>query len=105
MYTPEQLFHIDVLAMVMMALVGFVALCVASFSSRYLKGDRKYGAFYRHLMLMVLSVFTMASADNLFLMLGSWALSNLFLVRLMLHKKEWEAARQSSILALKNFGL
>lgn len=101
----ERLFHIDNLSFVMMALVGFVALCVASFSSRYLKGDRKQTAFYGNLLAMVLAVFVMVSADHLALLLGAWAISNLFLVRLMLHKKEWEAARQSSLLALRNFSL
>lgn len=104
MLSLGQLLNIDNLSLIMMALVGFVALCVASFSTRYLKGDRKQQAFYGNLALMVSSVFIMVSADHLLLMLASWALSNLFLVRLMLHKKEWEAARQSSLLALKNFG-
>ena len=105
MLIPAQLLHIDNLTLVMMALVGFVALCVTSFSSRYLKGDRKQRAFYGNLTAMVLSVFVLVSADHLLLMLGSWGASNIFLVRLMLHKKEWNAARQSSLLALKNFGL
>lgn len=97
--------HIDNLSLVMMGLVGFVAICVASFSSRYLKGDRKQKAFYGNLFAMVLSVFIMVSTDHLLLMLGSWAASNIFLIRLMLHKKEWNAAKQSSLLALKNFSL
>ncbi|GAB4162170.1 MAG: proton-conducting transporter membrane subunit [Rickettsiaceae bacterium] len=105
MLIPEQLIHIDNLSLVMTGLVGFVALCVASFSSRYLKGDRKQTAFYGNLVAMVLAVFVMVSADHMLLMLGSWAVSNIFLARLMLHKKEWEAARQSSLLAFKNFGL
>ncbi len=105
MLSPVPFLHIDNLSLVMMGLVGFVAICVASFSSRYLKGDRKQKVFYGHLFAMVLSVFIIVSADHLLLMLGSWAASNIFLVRLMLHKKEWRAARQSSLLALKHFGL
>ncbi|MGM0440401.1 MAG: proton-conducting transporter membrane subunit [Chlamydiota bacterium] len=97
--------HIDNLSLVMMGLVGFVTLCVTPFSSRYLKGDRKQSAFYGNLMAMVFSVFILVSADHLLLMIGSWITSNIFLVRMMLHKKEWNAARQSSLLALKNFGL
>ena len=99
----EQLLNVDNLSLVMIGLVSFVALCVASFSSRYLKGDRKQSNFYRNLGAMVLSVFVMVSADHLLLMLGSWAASNIFLVRLMCHKKEWNAAKQSSLLAFKNF--
>ena len=35
------LFHLDTLALIMLALVGFVALNVAIFSTKYLKGDRE----------------------------------------------------------------
>lgn len=105
MITQEPLLHIDNLSLVMMGLVGFVALCVSSFSYRYLKGDRKQLAFYRNLLAMVLCVFVMVSANHLLLLLGSLIASNFFLVCLMRHKKEWNAAKQSSMLALKNFGL
>jgi len=101
----SHLLHIDNLSLVMMALVSFVALCVASFSSRYLHGDRKQRAFYINLSIMLFSVFVMVSADHLLLFLIAWSASNILLVRLMLHKKEWEQARQSCLLALKNFGL
>jgi len=89
----------------MITLVGFVAACVTSFSSRYLKGDRKQRAFNVNLAAMVLSVFIMVCTNHLFIMLGSWAASYFFLVQLMLHKKEWSAARKSSLLAAQNFGL
>ncbi|MHA7840630.1 MAG: proton-conducting transporter transmembrane domain-containing protein [Gammaproteobacteria bacterium] len=101
----EQLLCVDNLSLVMMGLVSFVALCVISFSSRYLKGDRKQTVFYGNVVAMVLMVFVMVSADHLLLMLSAWAMSNIFLVRLMLHKKNWEAARQSAILAFKNFAI
>ncbi len=101
----NQYFHIDNLSLVMIGLVGIVTLSVASFASRYLKGDRKQKNFYYKLITLLLSVSIMVSADHLLLMLLSWCISNIILVRLMLHKKEWEAARQSSILAFKNFCL
>lgn len=105
MITLKQLLNFDNLSFVMMGLICFVTICLISFSSRYLKGDRKQAAFYRNLAVMVLSVLVMVNADHLLLLLGSWVMSNIFLVRLMLHKKEWNAAKQSSLLALKNFGL
>ena len=97
--------HVDRLSLLMMGLVSFVVLCVALFSSRYLKGDRKQRAFYGSLIALVLSVFVLVSADHLLLMLSSWLASSTFLALLMLHKKEWNAAKQSSLLAFKNFGL
>lgn len=89
----------------MALLVGFVFLCVASFSANYLRGDKKQSSFYINLIALVSSIFVMISTDHILLLLGTLATSNLFLTRLMLHKHEWEAARQSSRLALKNFGL
>lgn len=103
MPSAETLFYIDNLSLIMMTLVGFVSLNIAVFSSRYLRGDRKQGRFYLNLAALVAAIFIMVSAAHLLLLLISWALSNYLLTRLMLHKREWEAARQSSILALKNF--
>jgi len=41
----------------------------------------------------------MVLADNLFLFWGGWSLSNVVLVLLMVHKKEWRAAKNSGLLA------
>lgn len=99
------LFHLDTLALIMLALVGFVALNVAIFSAKYLKGDRAQGAFFLRLTLLVLAVFIMVSADHLMLFLGAWGLANYLLTRLMIHKYNWQAARESGKLALRNFGI
>lgn len=96
-------FHADKLSLVLIALVAFVAISIGSFSVRYLKGDRRQKAFFLNLIIMVASVSIMVCADNILLLLSSWAISNFLLARLMLHKGEWKAARQSSNLALKNF--
>ena len=105
MLNTHTILHIDNLSLVMMGLVGFVALCVISFSYRYLDGDTKQPSFYRNLIGMVLAVYLMVSADHIILMLGSWVASNLFLSRLMRHKKQWRAAKQSYFIALMNFGV
>lgn len=99
------LFHVDALSMVITALVAFVALSIGSFSIRYLKGDRKQRHFFMNLVALVSVVFLMVSSDHIFLLLAFWGVSNYLLTRLMLHKQQWEAARQSSILALKNFAV
>lgn len=98
-------FHADKLSLILIGLVTFVTLSVGSFSVRYLKGDRRQKGFFLNLAALVIAVFLMVCADNIFLLLASWTMSNILLARLMLHKGEWKAAKQSSVLALKNFAL
>ena len=99
------LFHVDRLALIMGALILFVSLCVGCFSWRYLNGDTAQRRFYLLLSMLVVSVMILVSADNLLLFLGAWAISNLLLVQLMIHKSSWKAARESGRLAFKNYAL
>ena len=99
----SNLFHVDQLAMVMLVMVGFIGLCVGIFSSHYLKGDTKYRDFYVTLSLLIISVFMMVCTDHILLFLLTWGMSNMLLVKLMIHKSSWRAAYQSGILAGKNF--
>lgn len=99
------LFNFDALAVVMVALVIFVGLTVAGFATRYLRGDSRYNRFFAELAITVGSVIVMVSADNLVLMLMAWGASNLLLVKLMVHKSVWNAARHSGRLAARNFAL
>ena len=103
--TRNPIFHLDSLAMIMITLVAFIGLCVGSFAYRYLKGDTQYRAFFGQLGLMVLSVMVMASADHLAVLLAAWCLSNLFLVRLMIHKPGWKAAENAGMLAAKHYAV
>ena len=105
MLSIEQFFYIDNLSIIMMCLIGFITVSISSFSVRYLNGNRKQKAFYFNLAALVTFVFILVNTDHIFLLLASWTISNFFLSRLMLHKHKWEAAKQSSILAIKNFGL
>jgi len=97
------LFHIDALAIVMVVMLAFIGVCVGSFAYRYMQGDTKYRAFFVQLSLLVISVTAMVSADHLAMLLGAWCLSNILLVRLMIHKASWKAARASGTLATKNY--
>lgn len=99
------MFNADRLSLVVLALIFFVAIIVASYAIRYLKGDRRQKAFFINLLALALSVSVMVCADHILLFLLSWAVSNALLARLMLHKKVWQAAKQSSLMALKNFAL
>ncbi len=98
-------FHIDALALILIALVGFISLVVASFARRYLQGDRMYGRFFLVLSALTGSVMVLVSADHLLLFLAAWGLSNALLVVLMVHKASWTAARASGVLAGKTFAL
>ncbi len=96
-------FYIDALAVTMMLLVGFVGLSVALFSRNYLRGDSRYESFFITLLSLILAVFLLVCADNIFVFFLSWAAGNLLLAKLMVHKPGWKAARFSGVLALKNF--
>jgi len=98
-----EIFHFDGLSVVMSGLIGFIGLCVAAFSWRYLKGDHAYGRFFITLGLMVSALFVLVSADHIALFIAAWAMANLMLVRLMVHKQSWRAARESGRLTLKHF--
>lgn len=96
-------FHVDSLSAIMMVLIGFVALVVSIFSSRYMKGNRDKMRFYLNLSFLVFALFVMVCADQVILFLLAWGVANYFLVCLMAHKRLWPAAQASARLALKNF--
>jgi len=102
LYLPDNL---DEFAKIMIVLVVFIGLCVFSFSSRYMRGDKKYHLFCIQLTLLIFSVSITVSTDNLAILFSSWCLSNVTLAFLMIHKASWKAAKNSGILALKNYGL
>lgn len=97
------LFNADPLAAIVIILVGFISLIVALFSVRYMEGDSQYTRFFYLLAFIVISLMCMAAADNLFILLGAWAISNFILVRLMVHKRQWQAAANAGWLASKTF--
>lgn len=97
------LFCIDPLAAILMALVGFIALTVGSFASRYLAGDPQRGPFLRRLAGVAASVMVMVSANHILLLVAGWMMSNLLLMRLMQHTPGWPAADASARLAGRIF--
>lgn len=50
------LLNFDPLAIIMIALVGFIGLTVASFAARYMKGDRQYRSFFVLLASLVAAI-------------------------------------------------
>lgn len=97
------LFYIDGLAKVVIFLIIFIGSVVTLFAKKYLKGDLRYNIFFLTLPLIIASVIITAIANNIFLFLSSWFLSNAILVTMMIHKSHWQAALASGKLAAKNF--
>lgn len=94
---------LDALALIMILLTAYVGICVMSFASRYLKGDLQYRSFFFYILLLLVSVVIMVGSDDLQVLWVFFCVANLLLVRLMIHKSSWRAARASGILAAKNY--
>ncbi len=88
-----------------MLLVIFMGIIVGIYASRYMEGDSHYSSFFAQLGLLILTVILMVSSDNLISLLVWWGLSNFLLVRLMVHKPQWRAAKNAGWLAAKMFGI
>lgn len=96
-------FHSNPLSLTMLFLILYMGLCIGGFSLRYMQGDSKYRSFFLNLMLLLISLGIMILSNHLALLWLGWSLSNYFLVRLMIHKPSWAAAKNSGLLAGKNF--
>lgn len=93
------LISLNTLTLLLCNLVLLVSFIVHRFSLRYMHGDRLYKRFFILLSGLTLMVLVMILADNVFLFWSSWSLSNAALVLLMIHKKQWRAAKNSGLLA------
>ena len=101
----QSILHADRLSWIMAALIALVIITVSGFSRRYMAGDRYYRRHAGDIFVLGFGVMMMVFADHLLALLAGWGISNVFLVRLMVHKREWQAARNSGMLAYKTFGL
>jgi NAD(P)H-quinone oxidoreductase subunit 5 len=99
------LVNLSSLNLLLCNLVLLVSFIVHRFSLRYMYGDRLYKRFFLLLSAFTLTALVMVLADNLFLFWGAWSFSNLFLVLLMVHKKEWVAAKNSGLLAFHTLAI
>ncbi|KTD46299.1 proton-conducting transporter membrane subunit [Legionella quateirensis] len=97
--TVYLLISLNTLTLLLCSLVLLVSFVVHRFSLRYMHGDRLYRRFFLLLSAVTLATLLMVLADNLFLFWSAWSLSNVFLVLLMVHKKEWIASKNAGLLA------
>jgi NAD(P)H-quinone oxidoreductase subunit 5 len=102
-YSLLALFNIDALAITVILLVGLIGTIVGLFALRYMAGDSNHHRFFCLLTCLIIAVLCMASADHLLVFLLAWGVSNFFLVKLMIHKPQWQAAANSGWLAAKSF--
>jgi NADH-quinone oxidoreductase subunit L len=65
-------FYVDPIAIVMLAVVSFVALLVQIYSIGYMRGDPKYGWYFTCMSLFAASMLTLVLADNLLLLYAAW---------------------------------
>lgn len=89
----------------MATLILFISGIVHHFSLSYMAGDRNYRRYFMFLGLITVTTLLMVASDNIIVLIAFWAVSNLLLVLLMMHKVQWESARQSGVLAIKTFTL
>jgi NAD(P)H-quinone oxidoreductase subunit 5 len=98
-----EMFHVDMLSIIMISLVSFIGIVVYFFSRNYMKGDALYRVFFLNVLILLIAVIFITIADNLVLFLSAWCCCNLILARLMVHKSTWKAAKASGRLAIRNF--
>jgi NAD(P)H-quinone oxidoreductase subunit 5 len=101
--TVLNLFYFDAIAQVISYLVLLICLIAFSFANRYLEGDSYRNNFLWHLVLLGISVITMANADHVWLFFTAWVAGNWLLVRMIIHNPNWKMAENTGKLATKNF--
>jgi NADH-quinone oxidoreductase subunit L len=65
-------FHVDQLAIVMLAAVTFVGMLVQIYSTGYMKGEPRYGWYYAVMSLFIASMMALVLADNFLLLYITW---------------------------------
>lgn len=93
-------FHLNSVNLLLCSLILLISFIVHRFSLRYLQGDRLYRRFFLILSALTFIAMLMVLVDHLFVFWGAWTVSNLLLVLLIVHKKEWRASKNSGLLAL-----
>lgn len=101
----ENLFKLDALSFFFLLTIVAVGSCVWFFSRRYLLGEKYYNKFFTWLFILLISQIIFALSNHIFLFIGALGFTNYSLYRLMSCQQEWQAARESARLALRNFAI
>src|SRR5207237_8950379 len=92
--------YVDGLAAVFFCIVCLVSLCSQIYSLGYMKGDRRFTAYYAFLSLFTASMLNLVIADNLFQRLVGWELVGICSYLLIGH---WWEEKENSSAAIKAF--
>ncbi len=99
----DHFFTFDHLALIVGSLILIVTLVTLGYSRRYMAGDRDYWRFLANIILTGASALAMVFSNHIVALFVFWCLANILLVRLMIHKAAWQAARNAGLLALSGF--
>ena len=88
--------RLDAISGVMLLLVSFIGWVVMRYTSTYLDGEERQGAFTGSLCLTLASVLVLVLSGNLFQLVLAWIATSLFLHRLLLFYPERIAARRAA---------
>ena len=66
--------RIDGLAVLMFAMVTFVAMLVHIYSMEYMRGDPRYPRFFAYLSLFCFSMLALLASANIFMVFMCWEL-------------------------------
>ncbi|MDR7103628.1 proton-conducting transporter membrane subunit [Croceicoccus sp. BE223] len=81
----------------------FVGALVATFSTRYMRSDRRSGRFFATLGGLVASVLFFVLTGNALLFVAGWLASGVLLARLIGHADEWGEARAAARRSIRTF--
>lgn len=95
--------QLNTLTIIMSAFVLLISLIIQLFSSNYLRGDRKQLEFFLALNTLSISIVVAILSAHIWLFFVFWIISNLLLVKLMVHEDSWKQARKSGLLTMKYF--
>jgi NADH-quinone oxidoreductase subunit L len=95
---------VDPLSAIMLAMVTFISLWIAFFSSGYMHGDRGYGRFFAVMSLFVFSMCGLVLANNFLLLVAFWegvGLCSYLLVGYYFEKPSAAAAARKAFLVTR----
>ena len=101
----DHLFTFDPLALIVGTLIFLVTLVTLGYAGRYMAGDHNYQRFLINIILTGASALAMVFSNHIVVLFVFWCLANILLVRLMIHKATWQAARNAGMQALSIFGV
>ncbi|MFN7096669.1 MAG: proton-conducting transporter membrane subunit, partial [Gammaproteobacteria bacterium] len=99
----DSYFRLDRLTLIMLMLVLLIGICVIGYSYRYMKGDNFNRIFFIRIGLLMFALMIMISSNNLILLFIAWYSAHALIVRLMIHKPSWQAAKAAGLLIRKYY--